>query len=467
MNYGETVRTIYEQSSSATADTSSTGAARARRLCAGLVVAGALFGSAAPARADDGLAVGGLDGGSIEATVAAVQAAAVSQASAIVNEAATQAAAAPQAAPAPPPSTSQTGSGSGVAGGISAGSPAAAQSDAQPAAVAHSAAPAAAQTASEPAVVAPAAAVVSQPEDSSSSPAHAQATAVPSAAFDKLAREYQQNPARYHSLNSLPISRETVPASTLESNVKRAPFTVGTSESKPSSNPPPNCQQDSPGSSSQTGCDEPRPQPSHPHVGAVANGAPASPTAATQPDAAPSPGAPADRIDRVTAVGTPTQPLALRGTTAKDVPSRLAKPSVAPHAVATESVKAPGRRASAPPRAGRESAPLHIDRPRARAAVRSEAPQRESARAGAPSESAWPWLGLALLLFGVTSIGLAFASVGAGGAAAVGGLAARFRAATISAAAIGTRVRSKGLSARANGASGDRPGARGGIRYRD
>jgi hypothetical protein len=466
MNYGETVRTIYEQSSSATADASSTGAARARRLCAGLVLAGALFGSASPARADDGLAVGGLDGGSIEATVATVQAAAVAQASAIVNEATTEAAAAPQAASAPPPSTPQTGSGSGVGSGISGGSSAPAQSGAQPAAVAPSAAPAT-QPAPEPAVVAPTPAVVSQPQDSEgSSPAHTQTTAVPSAAFDKLAREYQQNPARYHSLNSLPISRETVPASTLQSSVKRAPFTAGTSGSKPSLNPAPNCLQDSPGSSSRTGCDEPRPQPSHPHVGAVANGAAASPTAAAQPDAVPSPSAPADRLDRGSAAATSTQPLVLRGTTAKDVPSRLATPSSAPHAVATESVKAPGRRASAAPRAGHESAPLHIDRPRPRAAVRSEAARRESARADTPSESVWPWLGLALLLFGITSIGVAV-SVGAGGAAAVGGLAARCRAATISAAAIGTRVRSKGLSARANGASGDRPGARGGIRYRD
>jgi hypothetical protein len=83
----------------------------------------------------------------------------------------------------------------------------------------------------------------------------------------------------------------------------------------------------------------------------------------------------------------------------------------------------------------------------------------------------WPWLGVALLLFGITSIGLAAASVGAGGAAAVGAaagaFAARVRTASLSVAGITTRVRSKGLSADADNAAGRTGPRRGGIRYRE
>jgi hypothetical protein len=113
--------------------------------------------------------------------------------------------------------------------------------------------------------------------------------------------------------------------------------------------------------------------------------------------------------------------------------------------------------------------PLHVDRPRnPTGVIRTEAAERKSARADRPSGSAWPWLGLALLLFGLTSIGLAFASVGAGGVAAASSAAARIRMTAVSAAAgISTRVRSKGLSARAGGAAAERPATRGGIRYRD
>jgi hypothetical protein len=461
MNYGETVRTIYEQRSRTTADAPSGGAARARRLCAGLVVAGALFGSAAPAHADDGLAVGGLDGASIEATVAAVQAAAVTQASAIVNEATQAQAPVSQAAPASPQSTPQSGSGSGVGSGINAPVPSPAQTGAQPAAAASSASPAP-QPDADPQVVAPASAVVSQPDDAGgSSPAQAQTTAVPSAAFHKLAREYQQNPARYHSLNSLPISRETVPASAVKSIVNRAPFTEHTPAGKATPNPSSNC--------SQTSCDAPDPEPAHAHVGAAANGpaangAVASPTAATQQDSA---GALGDRLGRPSVSAGDAEPLAPRATTTKSSPSRPVTPAKARQSVKTHSVKAPGRPGSASARAGHAQARQHLDRPHGlRAPVRTEVAQRASARATAPAESVWPWLGLVLLLFGITSIGLAAVSVGAGGAGAVGGMVARVRTTAISTAAIGTRLRSKGLSARAHETSRDRPATRG-IRYRD
>ena len=458
MNYGETVRTIYEQSISAPADTPSAGAVRARRLCAGLVVAGALFGSAAPAHADDGLAMGGLDGTSIEATVGAVQAAAAADASAIVTEATQAQAPASQAAPASQPSAPQSGSGSGVGSGTNAGAPAPTQSGPQPAGTASSPTPAP-QPAADPPVVAPTSTVVSQPDDAEgSSPAQAQTIAVPSAAFHKLAREYQQNPARYHSMNSLPISRETVPGSAVKSIVNRAPFTEDTPAGKASPNPSSNC--------SQTGCDAPRPEPAHAHIGAAANGAAASPTAATQRDTA---GALVDRLDQPSGSASEAIPLAPSATarTAKSSPSRLVTPAKARPGVKTGSVKVPGRRGSASPRAGHGQAPQHIDRPYGRRPpARAETAQRESARAAAPAESAWPWLGLALLLFGITSSGLAAVSVGAAGAAAVGGMVDRVRATAISTAAIGTRMRSKGLSARAHETPGDRPAARG-IRYRD
>jgi hypothetical protein len=476
MNYGETVRTFYGQSSAAPADASSPSQARARRLCAGVLVAGAVFAWATPAHADDGLSVGGVSAASIEATVAAVQTAAIAQASAIVSEAATPAADAAPAAPAAPaasPATPQTGSGSGAQSGISGGATSAPTSSSARPAVAPAAAPAT-EAPAEPAVVAQPRSVVSEPDTEPPSTASPQTSAVPSAAFHKLAREYQQNAPRYQSVNSLPISRATVPSSTLESVIKRAPFSTGSSAPNAGPIGAANCPGELPESDSQATCEEPRPEPApppkgHPHVGAVAN-APAASSSAAAPDAAVgrSVGSVQGRLDELGAVASSTQPLP-QATPTKVAPSGPATPATPQKAAAADTVKGPGRRVAPPAqRANGEPMPLHVDRPRnPTGVIRTEAAERESARADRPSGSPWPWLGLALLLFGLTSIGLAFASVSAGGVAAASSAAARIRMTAVSAAGISTRVRSKGLSARASGAAAERPGTRGGIRYRD
>jgi hypothetical protein len=205
-------------------------------------------------------------------------------------------------------------------------------------------------------------------------------------------------------------------------------------------------------------------------VGAVAN-APAASSSAAAPDAAVGrsigSGSVQDRLDELGAVASSTQPLP-QATPTKVAPSGPATPATPQKAAAADTAKGPGRVAPAAHRANGEPMPLHVDRPRnPTGVIRTEAAKRESARADRPSGSPWPWLGLALLLFGLTSIGLAFASVGAGSVAAASSSAARIRMRAVSAAGISTRVRSKGLSARAGGAAAERQGTRGGIRYRD
>jgi hypothetical protein len=263
---------------------------------------------------------------------------------------------------------------------------------------------------------------------------------VPSVAFAELAREYQQNVARYHSLNSLPISRNTVPEATLRSMSKKVPFPTGISGQKQAA--------------------------TSAHIGAIASGAAPSRNAAPmQPDPA---ALPEDHLDRPSARRSYVrQPLVVKSTIAPAGPNRPAAAAKSIQTKRSHPLATSGGRTSTPDRASAEQALRHIDRPRSeRARIRTEAARPASARATRPAESAWPWIGLVLLLFGLTSIALAFASVGPGGAAAVGGIAARVRASPGPAGAIATRVRSKELSPRADGASSDRPAARG-IRYRD
>lgn len=466
MNYVGSAQTISVNCDTATSGRSSAGAVRARRLCAGLVLAAALFGTTTPARADDGLGLGDVSGGSIEATIATVQATAVAQASAVANGVVADVANTAQASTAPQPSTPQPGSASGVGSGISSAPPAAPRpSTTQSSGKAPSSA-APGKPDAAPAVVAPANPVVSaagagQGAASEPSPQHV----APAAAFEHLARQYQKNPGRYHALNSLPISHQPASIAQLQSLVERAPFVAASSAPKSRPNPLQKCLEGLPSTALRTDCQDLLSQLSDADLGAVAHVPVAGPNGSAAQGAAarstprahrgrsPSP-APRPKLEAESP----------QAASAGVVASRSAAPTIAAPVVPKRTPKAAGRATVAAPTTGK---PRGDRSGQLRIALQPQTPQRDSAGVQRPAGSAWPWLGVALLLIGITSIGLALGSVGPNGAAAASAIVARARTTSLAAAGLFTHMRSKGLSAGANGPPATPKETRPGIRYRD
>jgi hypothetical protein len=457
---------IYAKRDKETVERSVPADARARRLCAALALGTALFASAAPAHADDGLPIGNVPGDAVATTVTEIQDAAAAQASAIADAVANDASAATQDASTPTQNAPQTGSASAVAAGISS-APAQAQTPTTtPSAPAQSGESRTQAAVPGAAVVAPASPVVSPTSEAAvpvttARPDHA----APSAALHELANQYQKNPGRYQPLNSVPISRETASASALESLVKRSRSITRSRPPKSPGIPLPKCLRDLPQSALQRGCEDALGQLSGADLTAIANAAAnggstshAGKHTQHRPDGHPArTTAPTAAAESITSTGT-------IGVTHSEQPR-------APRAVIRPETVAVRRALPSTPRepvgTPRSVLPLDVLPAPASPAKRRSPSEREAARAERSTAPIWSQLGLVLLLVGITSIALAFTSVGSGGAAVVGALVARVRGNGPWATAFAARFRSKGLSPTAGGGPRERRERRAGIRYRD